>query len=38
MVKPNEDKDIDASATLSCSGLTAYRAVKEANLFWSDSI
>jgi propanol-preferring alcohol dehydrogenase len=38
MVKLGEDMDIDASATLSCSGLTAYRAVKNANLKPDDNV
>jgi alcohol dehydrogenase, propanol-preferring len=38
MVKLDEDMDIDASATLSCSGLTAYRAVKNANLKPDDNV
>jgi propanol-preferring alcohol dehydrogenase len=32
LVKLDEDMDLDASATLSCSALTAYGAVRNANL------
>jgi propanol-preferring alcohol dehydrogenase len=38
LVKLNENMDIDASATLSCSGLTAYRAIKNANLRPDDNV
>jgi alcohol dehydrogenase, propanol-preferring len=38
IVKLEEDMDIDASATLSCSGLTAHRAIKNANLKPDDSV
>ncbi|PWU80067.1 MAG: zinc-binding alcohol dehydrogenase [Candidatus Nitrosopolaris wilkensis] len=38
IVKLDEDMDIDASATLSCSGLTAYRAIKNANLKPDDNV
>ena len=38
IVKLDEDMDIDASATLSCSGLTAHSAIKNANLKPDDSV
>jgi propanol-preferring alcohol dehydrogenase len=38
IVKLDEDMDIDATATLSCSGLTAYRAIKNANLKPDDKV
>ena len=38
LVKISDGMDIDASATLSCSALTAYGAVKNANLMPDDNV
>jgi alcohol dehydrogenase, propanol-preferring len=38
LVKLDEDMDLDASATLSCSALTAYGAVRNANLKPNDNV
>jgi alcohol dehydrogenase, propanol-preferring len=38
LVKIGDDLDIDAAATLSCSALTAYGAVKNANLNPDDNV
>ncbi len=38
LVKIGDEMDIDAAATLSCSGLTAYAAVKNANLKPDDNV
>jgi alcohol dehydrogenase, propanol-preferring len=38
IVELDEDMDIDACATLSCSGLTAHRAIKNANLKPDDNV
>ena len=37
-VKIGDDMDTDTSATLSCAGLTAYGAVKSANLKPDDNV
>ena len=38
LLKTGDDLDTDASATLSCSALTAYGAVKNANLKPNDNV
>lgn len=38
LIKINDDLDMDAAATLSCSALTAYGAVKNANLKPNDNV
>jgi propanol-preferring alcohol dehydrogenase len=38
LVKIDDELDMDAAATLSCSALTAYRAVKNANLKPNDNV
>ena len=38
LIKISDDSDMDAAATLSCSALTAYGAVKNANLKPNDNV
>ncbi len=38
LVKLDEDMDLDASATLSCSALTAYGAIKNTDLKPNDNV